>query len=110
MNHWKETISQTIRQLEEHLKASVTKYANHAENIISKLQKTYSNKYYPGRYTPSHSVVISQRSQDVPNKRVGGKVRVGSRQEDTVQELEPVKHDKSDEGITNIIYILQLLK
>ncbi len=102
-------ISRTKTQVEEHLKISVTKYANHAENIISKLQKAYSNKYYPGRYTPSHSVVISQRSRDVPNKWFGSKVRAG-RREDTVQEPEPVKHDKSDEGIANITYILQLLK
>jgi len=106
LNHWKETISQAIRLLEAQLDASVTKYANHAEDIISKLQKAYLKKHYPGKYTPSHSVGILQRSQDVPNKRVGGKVRAG-RQEDTVQELEPVKHD---EGIANITYILQLLK
>jgi hypothetical protein len=68
---------------------TAAKYADHAENKISKLQQAYLKKYYP-QY--AHSTEDSQHPQDVQNKRFGGKVSAlfRGRRED-LREPEPAK-------------------
>ncbi|KAH8992689.1 hypothetical protein EDB92DRAFT_1945106 [Lactarius akahatsu] len=89
------------KRVEEGLKQSAAKYADHAENTISKLQQAYSKKYHPRQY--AQSADVSKCSQDVPNKRFGNMVSAlfGGRQED-LGGLEP------EEGTTNIIHGFQL--
>ncbi|KAI9456966.1 Rho GTPase activation protein [Lactarius psammicola] len=43
----KESNDKTRKRVEEDLKKSAAKYADHAENTISKLQQAYLEKYYP---------------------------------------------------------------
>ncbi|KAI9456985.1 Rho GTPase activation protein [Lactarius psammicola] len=56
---------QTRKRIEEDLKKSAAQYADHAENVIPKLQQAYLKKYHPQQYA---------HSTDVPNKTFGGKV------------------------------------
>ena len=82
-------------RIEEDLKESAAKYADHAENEILKLQQVYLKKYHPRKYAHSTEVV--------PNKRVGGKVSALFR-----GRPEPTKPAKSDEGITDVTHVFQL--
>ncbi|KAH9041940.1 hypothetical protein EDB84DRAFT_1559530 [Lactarius hengduanensis] len=68
----KETKDETRKRIEEDLKASAARYAEYAENRISKLQQAYFKKYHPQQY--AHFTEDSQRPQNVPNKRFGDKV------------------------------------
>jgi hypothetical protein len=99
----KETEDQTRKRVEEDLEDSAAKYADHAE-IILKLQQTYLKKYHP-RQSP-HSYDVSQRPEDVPNKRQSGRVPAlfRGRQED----LQGPKPAKSKEGIANTTHGFQL--
>ncbi|KAH8984616.1 hypothetical protein EDB92DRAFT_2105912 [Lactarius akahatsu] len=87
---WKETKDETIKRIEADLKGTAAKYADYAENTISKLQRAYLQKYYPQQC--AHSTDASQCPQDVPNKRFGGKVSAlfRSRREDS-RDPEPNK-------------------
>jgi hypothetical protein len=87
----KESNDETRKQIEEYLKSSAAMYADHAENKISKLQQAYLKKFH------SHSTEVSQRPDDIRNKRFGGKVSAlfRGRRED-LRESEPAK---SEEGI-----------
>lgn len=91
----KETNDEIRQRIEKHLKTSATKYADHAESEISKLQKAYLKKYHP------HSTQVSQRPDDVRNKGFGGKVSAlfRGRRED-LQESEPAN---SEEGIAHVM-------
>jgi hypothetical protein len=85
------------KKMKHYLKESATRYADHVENTISKLQEAYLKKYHPLEY--SHSLKVSQPSEDVRNKRFGGKMSAlfrGSR------ESELVKPAKSEEGISDL--------
>ncbi|KAH9168910.1 hypothetical protein EDB89DRAFT_1551647 [Lactarius sanguifluus] len=86
----KETKDETRKRIEEELKGTAAKYADYAENTISKLQRAYLKKYYPQQC--AHSTDASQCPQDGPNKRFGGKVSAlfRSRREDS-RDLEPTK-------------------
>ncbi|KAH8997020.1 hypothetical protein EDB86DRAFT_3155043 [Lactarius hatsudake] len=68
----KETKDETRKRIKEDLKGTATKYADYAENTISKLQRAYLKKYYPQQC--AHSTDASQCPQDIPNKRFGGRV------------------------------------
>ena len=99
----KETEDQTRKRVEEDLEDSATKYADHAENTILKLQQAYLKKYHPRQY--AHSNDVSQHHEDAPNRRLSGRVSAlfRGRQED-LQGLEP----KSEEGIAHITHGFQL--
>ncbi|KAH9030232.1 hypothetical protein EDB83DRAFT_2554982 [Lactarius deliciosus] len=86
----KETKDETRMRIEEDLKGTAAKYADYAENTISKLQRAYLKKYYPQQC--AHSTDVSQCPQDGPNKRFGGKVSAlfRSRREDS-RDPEPTK-------------------
>ncbi|KAH9175094.1 hypothetical protein EDB89DRAFT_2227617 [Lactarius sanguifluus] len=56
----KETKDETRRRIQEDLKGSAARYAEYAENKISKFQQAYLKKYHP--------------PTNVPNKRFGDKV------------------------------------
>ncbi|KAH9017672.1 hypothetical protein EDB85DRAFT_2015103, partial [Lactarius pseudohatsudake] len=81
---WKETRDETRKRIEEDLKGTAAKYADYAENTISKLQRAYLKEYHPQQC--AHSTDASQCPQDVPNKRFGGKVSAlfRSRREDLI--------------------------
>ena len=98
----KETKDETRRQIKADLKASAAKYADHAENTISKLQKAYLKRF-------SHYNEVLQRPEDVRNKRFGGKVSAlfRGRRED-LQESELTKPAKSEEGIADITHGFQI--
>ncbi|KAH9014678.1 hypothetical protein EDB84DRAFT_1443744 [Lactarius hengduanensis] len=87
---WKETKDETRKRIEEDLKGTAAKYADYAENTISKLQRAYLQKYYPQQC--AHSTDASRCPQDVPNKMFGGKVSAlfRSRKEDS-RDPEPTK-------------------
>ena len=104
---WKETKDEIRRQIKEDLKASAAKYADHAENKISKLQQAYLKKYHPQEY--SHPTEVSQPPEDVRNKRFGGKVSAlfRGRRED-LREPELAEPTKSEEGITDITHGFQV--
>ncbi|KAH8996989.1 hypothetical protein EDB86DRAFT_3243261 [Lactarius hatsudake] len=87
---WKETKDETRKRIEEDLKGTAAKYADYAENTISKLQRAYLKKYYPQQC--AHSTDASQCPQDIPNKRFGGRVSAlfRSRREDS-RDPEPTK-------------------
>ena len=99
----KETKDETRRQIKEDLKASGAKYADHAENTISRLQKAYLKKY-------SHYTKASQRPEDAQNNRFGVKVAAlfrGRREDLRAPEL--AKPAKSEEGIANITHGFKLV-
>lgn len=94
----KESNDKTRKRIGEALKASAGSYADYAETKVLNLQHTaYSRKQRPQSYVDSAS--ISQRSQDVPNKRFGSRVSAlfRGRRED-LRELESVKATPSDDG------------
>ncbi|KAI9456978.1 hypothetical protein BJY52DRAFT_1187583 [Lactarius psammicola] len=109
----KESNNETRKRIEEDLKRSTAKYADHVESTISKLQQAYLKKYHPQQY--AHSTEVLQRPQNVLNKGFGGRVSslFRGRRED-LSEPEPPKLDrpdkpaKSEEGIVNITHGLQL--
>ncbi|KAH9179052.1 hypothetical protein EDB89DRAFT_1925124 [Lactarius sanguifluus] len=100
----KETEDQTRKRVEEGLKQSAAKYADHAENAILKLQQAYSKKYHPRQYAQS-----TDASQDVPNKRFGNMVSglFGGRQED----LGGLEHEEvSDDDCRKAVALLNTLR
>ncbi|KAI9433334.1 hypothetical protein H4582DRAFT_1003264 [Lactarius indigo] len=105
----KEAEDQTRNRVEEGLEKSATKYADHAENTILKLQKAYLKKHHPRQY--AQSTDVSQHSQDVPNKKFGNKVSAlfGGRQED-LGGLEPSKPEVSDDLCRRAVSLLNTLR
>ncbi|KAH9024572.1 hypothetical protein EDB85DRAFT_1870089, partial [Lactarius pseudohatsudake] len=61
----KETKDETRKRIDEDLKASAARYAEYAENRISKLQQVYLKKYRPQQY--AHFTEDSQRPQNRPS-------------------------------------------
>ncbi|KAH8996920.1 hypothetical protein EDB86DRAFT_3076814 [Lactarius hatsudake] len=100
----KETESRTRKRVEEGLEESASKYADHAENTILRLQQTYLKNHHPRQHPQSDDT--SQGSQDVPNKGFGDRFfgLFGSRQED----LGAREPSKSEDGTANIIHESQL--
>jgi hypothetical protein len=102
---WKEKKDAIRKRTKDNLKESATRYADHVENTISKLQEAYLKKYHPLEY--SRSTKASQPPGDVQNKRFGGKVSALFR---GPREPELVKPAKSEEGIpilpmgSNLVY------
>ncbi|KAI9448584.1 hypothetical protein H4582DRAFT_1901629 [Lactarius indigo] len=94
--HLKESNDGTRKRIEEDLKGSAAKYADLAENKIAKLQQAYIKKYHHRQYPDSTDV--SQRPEDVPNKRFGDKVSTlfRGRRED-LRRPEPAKSEVSDD-------------
>ncbi|KAH9165433.1 hypothetical protein EDB89DRAFT_2076851 [Lactarius sanguifluus] len=68
----KESTDETRKRIGEDLKGSAARYAEYAENRISKLQQAYFKKLHPQQY--ANFIEDSQRPQNVPNKRFGDKV------------------------------------
>ncbi|KAF8269704.1 hypothetical protein EI94DRAFT_1724481 [Lactarius quietus] len=68
----KESKDKARMRVEEDLMESAVKYADHAENTISKLQEAYLKKYHPREY--AHSTRVPRRPEDVPNRGFGHKV------------------------------------
>ncbi|KAF8269705.1 hypothetical protein EI94DRAFT_1724484 [Lactarius quietus] len=89
-----ETKDETRNRIKDDLKGSAEKYADHVENTISRLQRAYSKKY---RFE-SHSTEVSQRPEDVRNRRFGGRVSslFRGRREDS-RETEPAESAQLDE-------------
>ncbi|KAI9453197.1 hypothetical protein BJY52DRAFT_1189751 [Lactarius psammicola] len=107
---FKESKGETRERIEEDLKGSATRYADYAEKTISKLQQAYLKKYHPRQI--SHSTDVSQRPQDVPNKRFGGKVSAlfRGRRED-LREPEPAKSEEvSDDDCRRAVGRLNTLR
>ena len=98
----KETKDETRRQIKEDLEASATKYADYAENTISRLQRAYLKKN-------SHNTEVLQLPEDPQNKRFGGKISAlfRGRRED-LREPEIAKPSKSEEGIVDITHGFQV--
>ena len=96
----KDTEVQTRKRLQEDLKISAAKYADHTENTIMKLQRAYLNKLHPRQY--AHSTDASQRPEDVPytGRRFSSRISdlFRGRQED----LQGVELAKPEEGIVSI--------
>jgi DNA-binding transcriptional ArsR family regulator len=88
----KELNDETRKRIEEALKGSAAKYADHTENTISKLEQAYLKKCHPLQY--AHS------TEDVPNKTFGSRVSTlfRGRQE----------RAKSEDGIADITQVFQL--
>ena len=103
----KETNDETRKRLKEDLKRSAALYAAHAENKISKFQEVCLRKYLPDQY--AYSTKVSQRTQDVPNKRFSGKMSAlfRGRRED-LREPEPAKPTPSNQGIAINVHFLRL--
>ena len=99
---WKEKNDETRRRIKTDLKASATKYADHAKNTISKLQTAYLKKYSP--YTE-----VLQPPEDIRSKSFGGKVSTlfRGRRED-LPEPEAAKPTSSEEGIVDITHGFQV--
>ncbi|KAN0140268.1 hypothetical protein V8E53_002164 [Lactarius tabidus] len=89
----KETNDEIRRQIERDLKSSAAKYADHAENTISKLQQAYLRRY-PQQYAHSTDVI--------PNKRFGNKVS------SLFRRSQPQEPAKSEDGIAHINHGFQL--
>jgi hypothetical protein len=70
---WKEVNDKRRKIIKNNLKTSASRYADYAENRVWKLQQAHSRKYQPQQYT--HSANVSQRPQDVPDKRLRRKAR-----------------------------------
>jgi hypothetical protein len=86
--------------IEKQLNTTAAKYADHAENKISKLQQAYLKKYYP-----QHSTEDSQHPQDIQNKRFGGNASALFRgRREYLREREPAKPAKSEEGMADITH------
>jgi hypothetical protein len=105
---WKESTAETRKRIEEDLKRSAEKYADHAEDKISKLQEAYLRKNRPQKYAYSANN-ISQRppSRETPNRRFGGKVSTfslfrGLREDFREPEPASAKPTLFEEGIANI--------
>ena len=100
----KESNDKTRKRIGEALKASAGSYADYAETRVLNLQQAYSRKQRPQSYVDSANV--SQRPQDVPNKRFGSRVSAlfRGRREDW-RELEPAKAAPSDEGNANHTHV-----
>ena len=99
-DNYQESNDETRKRIAEDLKESTTKYANHAEDEISKLQQAYLKKYHPQQY--ARSTEVSHRPEDVRTKKFKVSVLFRSRRED-LRESEPAKPSKSEEGIADIM-------
>jgi hypothetical protein len=104
----KETNDRTRQRIGEDLEASTAKYADYAENRISKLQQAYLKKYHPQEF---RSTEVLQRPEDSRNKRSGSKVSAlfgGRREGFRRPELTKPAPAKPEEGIANITHGLQV--
>jgi hypothetical protein len=90
----KESNDETRKRIAEDLKESTAKYADHAENKISKLQQAYLKKYHPQKYASSSEAL--QRPDDVRNKKFKVSALFRGRRED-LREYEPAEPFKSEE-------------
>ncbi|KAF8256585.1 hypothetical protein EI94DRAFT_1765002 [Lactarius quietus] len=89
----KESNDETRKRIEEDLRISAAKYADYAENTISRLQQAYLKKY-----TQQDAHTTDVVPLVVPNKRFGGKVSSLFRRSQS-QTQEPSKYK---DGIANI--------
>lgn len=91
----KETEDQTRQRVQEDLEDSATKYADHAENTIMKLQQAYLKKNNPRQH--AQSTDGSQRPEDALNRRISSRFSAlfHARQVD----LQGQDAVKSEEGI-----------
>ncbi|KAH9008424.1 hypothetical protein EDB83DRAFT_526942 [Lactarius deliciosus] len=106
----KETESLSRKRVEEGLEESASKYADHAENTILRLQHTYLKKHHPHQHPQSDDT--SQGSQGVPNKGFGDRFfgLFGSRQED-LGGREPSKSEEvSDDDCRKAVALLNTLR
>ncbi|KAN0140313.1 hypothetical protein V8E53_002209 [Lactarius tabidus] len=96
LENLKESNDKTREAIENNLKISTSWYADHAENSVSKLLQEYSRKYQPQKYASSANV--SQRPQDVPNKKFRRRMSALFRgQREDQQEPKPTEATPSNE-------------
>ena len=67
---WKKLSDDTKHWNENNLQLSASRYADHAEKRVVKLQKAYSKRYQRQKYHDADSANVSQRPQNVPNKKL----------------------------------------
>ncbi|KAH9008445.1 hypothetical protein EDB83DRAFT_530461 [Lactarius deliciosus] len=103
----KEMKAQRGKQIEEDLKESAAKYADYAENTVSKLQEAYSKK----KSHPQHSTDVPRRSQSAANKGFGSKFSALFRRREESRAPEPAKFEEvSDDGCRRAIRLLNGLR
>ncbi|KAH9008426.1 hypothetical protein EDB83DRAFT_2531807 [Lactarius deliciosus] len=107
-----EVEDQTRKRVEEGLEESATKYADHAENTILRLQQAYLKKHNPRQYAQSTDAL--QYSQDVPKKKFGNTVSVsaqfGGRQEDLGGVEPSTSEEVSDDRRRRAVSLLNTLR
>jgi hypothetical protein len=104
---WKEWNDNTKEWIEDNLKESASRYADHAENRLSQLQQAYSRKYQSQKC--AYSANVSQRPQDVLSKWFWSSLSTPIRSwREPQQEPEPAKAIPSEEGITDVSHGLSL--
>ncbi|KAH9165418.1 hypothetical protein EDB89DRAFT_2246716 [Lactarius sanguifluus] len=102
----KETKAQRGKQIEEDLKESSAKYADYAENTVSKLQEAYSKKSHP-----QHSTDLPRRSQGTTNKGFGRGLSALFRRREDSRAPEPAKSEEvSDDDCRRAIRLLNGLR
>jgi hypothetical protein len=100
---WKESNDKTINRIKSNITISASRYIDHAENKVLKLQEAYLRKYQSQQY--AYPANVSQRPKDVPNKRLGSCVPTLSRgQREDRREPELTKAASSEEGISNVAH------
>ncbi|KAH8977984.1 Rho GTPase activation protein [Lactarius akahatsu] len=103
----KETKAQRGKQIEEDLKESAAKYADYAENTVSKLQEAYSKK----KSHPQHSTDVPRRSQGAANKGFGSKFSALFRRREESRAPEPARSEEvSDDDCRRATRLLNGLR
>ncbi|KAH9161827.1 hypothetical protein EDB89DRAFT_2080249 [Lactarius sanguifluus] len=101
-----ETKAQRGKQIEEDLKESSARYADYAENTVSKLQEAYSKKSHP-----QHSTDLPRRSQGTTNKGFGSRLSALFRRREDSRAPEPAKSEEvSDDDCRRAIRLLNGLR
>lgn len=100
---WKESSDKRRDGIKNNLRASASRYADHVEIRISKLQQAYASKYHPWQH-----VNVSQSSQDGPNNTFQGRLSsIFRRGREHQWEIGPVRGSLS-EGLTDVNRVFQL--
>ncbi|KAH9016488.1 hypothetical protein EDB85DRAFT_752611 [Lactarius pseudohatsudake] len=103
----KERKAQRGKQIEEDLKESAAKYADYAENTVSRLQEAYSKK----KSLPQDSTDVPRRSQGAANKGFGSKFSALFRRREESRAPEPAKSEEvSDDDCRRAIRLLNGLR
>ncbi|KAH9032135.1 hypothetical protein EDB85DRAFT_2145695 [Lactarius pseudohatsudake] len=98
--------AQRGKQIEEDLKESAAKYADYAENTVSRLQEAYSKK----KSLPQDSTDVPRRSKGAANKGFGSKFSAIFRRREESRAPEPAKSEVSDDDCRRAIRLLNGLR